>query len=489
MVTSGGFSPDMVSPQSDGRQDTIAAIATAQAPAGIGIIRVSGTRAHDILNEVFRNARGECVVQSLSAGVLRHGYACDAGGLRLDEVMAVRMDRPHSYTGEDMAELQCHGGLFVLRRVLDAVLQAGARLAEPGEFTKRAFLNGRIDLTQAEAVMDVISAENDFALKNAGRQIDGALRSRIESLRQKLLHESAFIEAALDDPESYEDALNDYAPRLTETLRFVSADIEEMLRHAQEGILLREGVRCAIIGIPNAGKSSLLNLLAGTERAIVSQIPGTTRDTVEERVRVGSLTLRLIDTAGIGDGSGRELDPVEKIGMERARAALEDAELILFVVDVSGAIDREVIDLYRETDGKRRIVIANQIDRLPEQGRSVRDVAASLPVEFEGTDAVWISAKTGEGLSDLRLAIEKSLLQDDSWRGEDLLITHERHRLLLQEAQESLSALSATIGRGMSEDFYTVDLMGAYEALGRIIGAQTDDDLADEIFSKFCMGK
>ncbi|MCR5676340.1 MAG: tRNA uridine-5-carboxymethylaminomethyl(34) synthesis GTPase MnmE [Lachnospiraceae bacterium] len=493
------------------RNDTIAAIATAQAPAGIGIIRISGEQAVTVGDALFRNARGKRQLSELSAGVLRYGCVVDTSEERIDEVMAVRFIAPHSYTGEDMVELQCHGGLLVLHRVLDAVLAAGARLAEPGEFTKRAFLNGRIDLTQAEAVMDVIAADNEHALKNAERQISGALFERVNGLRDRLLRESAFIEAALDDPESFAGELDGYGTRLAETAEAVTAGVEELLSHADEGMLFRQGVRTAIIGRPNAGKSSLLNLLAGTERSIVTEIPGTTRDTVEESVRIGEITLHLIDTAGIIDDvsteadadrqnrvttDGRLLDPVERIGIERAKKALDEAELVLFVQDITQPVHAEDVEIFSRIGGKPVIFVANKIDLTDEADRLVEIAIRALTEKAlmrqdhpETMPAVRLSAKTGEGLEDLRETLKTLLLRDDTWRSADVIVANARHRHLLEEARASLKALRHTIDAGMTEDFYTVDLMNAYRALGEIIGREVGDDLVNEIFSRFCMGK
>ncbi|MCR5093584.1 MAG: tRNA modification GTPase [Lachnospiraceae bacterium] len=490
---------------SEKSEDTIAAIATGQVPAGIGILRISGGEAIAVGDRVFRNLRDERVLHEQDSGRMRHGFVVDETESRIDEVMAVVFRGPHSYTGEDMVELQCHGGLFVLRRVLETVLSAGARPAEPGEFTRRAFLNGRIDLTQAEAVMDVIAAENDFALKNAERQIGGALQERIRTLREKLLRESAFIEAALDDPESFTGELTGYADRLRSVVSLCNGQIADLLSHAQDGILLREGVRCAIIGRPNAGKSSLLNLLAGRERSIVTEIPGTTRDTVEESVRIGDLTLHLIDTAGLMDpadnsspaGSAdpydgrtenaerRRIDPVERIGIERARQALKEAELILFVVDQNEPVTEETIRLFKETAGKRRILLWNKIDLRTDASSMERDTAWVDPE----VPVVRISAKTGEGRDDLERALTRLLLTDDRWQTQDFVISSVRHERLLIDAQTSLTALLKTIDEGLTEDFYTVDLMNAYRSLGEIIGEEVGEDLVNEIFSRFCMGK
>ena len=467
-------------PDSD---DTIAAIATAQAPAGIGIVRISGRNALSVADMVFENARGEHVLTGSPAGFLRHGYVAGEDGNRIDEVMAVFFKAPHSYTGEDMAELQCHGGVYVLSRVLERVIEAGktmgVRLAKPGEFTKRAFLNGRIDLTQAEAVMDIIAADSDFSLKNAQRQISGELKLKIGGLRKCLLHESAFIEASLDDPESYAALLEDYPSRLMPVISDTISKLTDMINGSTNGMMMREGVRTVIVGRPNAGKSSLMNLLAGYDRAIVSPIPGTTRDTIEEKIRIGDIVLKVTDTAGISDGSERERDIIEKTGIERARRAMDDAELILFVVDLTKKPDEQLLTLYRETKNRRRILIANKTDIADE---------AVLTGELSSEDCVYMSAKTGEGYEQLadkiRDMFRKGVLNTD-----DIVITHARHKELLEAARSALYALTETIESGMSEDLYTVDLMEAYRCLGEIIGEEVGEDLVDEIFSTFCMGK
>ena len=463
--------------------DTIAAIATAQAPAGIGIVRISGSESLTVADMIFENARGEHVLTGSPAGFLRHGYVTDENGGRIDEVMAVSFKAPHSYTGEDMVELQCHGGVYVLSRILDRVISKGAklgvRLATPGEFTKRAFLNGRIDLTQAEAVMDIIAADSEFSLKNAQRQISGELRSRIGELRKRLLHESAFIEAALDDPDSYASLLEDYPSRLLPIVSVSIDELTDMIDKASDGMMIREGIRTVIVGRPNAGKSSLMNLLAGFDRAIVSPVPGTTRDTIEEKIRIGDIVLKVTDTAGISDGSERDRDDVEKTGIERARKAKDNAELILFVVDLTESPDEQLLRLYSETAGQRRILIANKTDIADE---------AKLTGELAGEDCVYMSAKTGEGYEELAERIQ-SMFRQGVLNTDEVVVTHARHRELLAAAREALQELVATLEAGMSEDLYTVDLMEAYRCLGEIIGEDVGEDLVDEIFSTFCMGK
>ncbi len=466
-------------------QDTIAAISTATAPAGIGIIRVSGPKAIPVCHGMFVNRQGEQVLEQFAASSFHYGFVTDPAGEKLDEVMCAVMRAPHSYTGEDVVEIQCHGGLLNLQRILESVLTADVRLAEPGEFTKRAFLNGRIDLTQAEAVMDIIAADNDLALKSARRQANGQVSDRIRPIRAALLSETAFIEAALDDPESYGEELVPRRKQLLNVLDDSLSAIDKLLAGADEGILIREGVKTAIIGMPNAGKSSILNLLSGRERSIVSDIPGTTRDTVEEKIRLGKVTLHLIDTAGITGAPENTADPIERIGMERAELALNEAQLILFVVDADRGITTEVRTLFEKTQGKRRIVLYNKTDLLRE---TEKETGEALAEAFSDTPVILFSAVTGEGQEELKNLLSAMLL-GETGSSEEMIITHVRHRKLLQEAAASLKEVKHTIDKGLTEDFYTVDLMNAYRALGEIIGEEIGDDLVDTIFSEFCMGK
>lgn len=459
--------------------DTIAAISTATAPAGIGIIRISGPEALEIGEKVFRGIKG-MPLREQKTFTLRYGHAVgindDGSEEVLDEVLASVMLAPHSYTGEDTVEINCHGGVFSSARVLRAVLRAGVRPAEPGEFTKRAFLNGRMDLSQAEAVMDIIAAKNERALKNSLKQLKGNLSSKIREIRQGILYETARIEAALDDPEHM--SLDGYTEILEEHVRLRLDDIEKLISSSGSGILMKEGVKTVIAGKPNAGKSSLLNLLTGEERAIVTDIAGTTRDVLEEQINIRGITLRVLDTAGIRDSS----DQIEKIGVERARKHMEDADLIICVLDRSRELDENDREILEKTRGRNAVVLLNKND--------LQSVLTEEEIRME-TDApvLTFSAQTGEGLNALEDEIQQmfksgAIIQDD-----EVCITTMRHLSALEDAAASLRLVLDSIRDKMPEDFFSIDLMGACEALGRITGESAGEDLVNEIFSKFCMGK
>ena len=456
--------------------DTIAAIATAMSEAGIGIIRVSGPDAASIGSALYRTAgKKRTDISKWRPGTIRYGYIVekDQDGREnlIDEVMVSWMKSPHSYTTEDTVEINTHGGMFLMNRILELVLKAGARMAEPGEFTKRAFLGGRIDLARAEAVMDLISSGNEFARKTSAAQLEGAVSSRIRELREKVLYEIAFIESALDDPENY--SLGDYPEKLMNTCIQLEKEMKSLLSHAEEGRILREGIRTAIVGRPNVGKSSLLNHLAGEERAIVTEIEGTTRDTLSETVRVGGVLLHLTDTAGIRQTS----DKVEQIGVHRAQQALENADMILFVVDSSRKISPE--------DGE---IAENKTDLMSEvTEKDVRDIFTS-----RGSDCpplLFISLQTGEGMEELGRFIAELFHTGEIAEKNEIFLSNLRHKKAVQEALDSICLVEDSIRSGMSEDFFSIDLMNAYRVLGTILGEAVEDDLVEEIFSKFCMGK
>lgn len=471
------------------QSDTIAAIATAMSNAGIGIIRISGPDAIAVADAVFRGKRRLSEMESHS---ISYGYIVDpdvkdpltSKPRRMDEVLVSVFRAPRTYTREDVVEINCHGGILMLQEILRLIFKKGARPAEAGEFTKRAFLNGRIDLAQAEAVMDLIRAENDLSARNSLEQLSGALSYRIREMRQKLLYEIAFIEAALDDPEHYD--LDGYATELKGKLEDLSAGLEELLASSREGAYLKEGIVTAIVGRPNAGKSSLLNALAGRDRAIVTDIPGTTRDTLEEKVRLGHVTLNLVDTAGIRESD----DQIEQIGVQRAFSSMREADLILCVMDASRPMDREDRDLLRElpssTDLGHCIILLNKMDLDPVLTREeVREV---LP-EMAEDRILSASALREEGLDLLSDRIEKMFFRGQIQENGQVFITNARHKYALDQARASLRLVIDGIDRQMTEDLLTVDLMNCYEALGKITGETLEDDLADEIFSKFCMGK
>ena len=450
--------------------DTICAIATGMGQSAIGIIRISGEDAIEKADKIFRGKRKLSELQSFTASF---GGIYD-GDRKLDEVIALVMRGPHTYTTEDTVELDCHGGPLVMKRVTELLIREGIRPAEPGEFTKRAFLGGRIDMTEAEAVMDVISAENDMALASSLEQLSGSLREKTVSLRDRILHETAFIESAIDDPENY--SLDGYSEKLDDIIEGLSKEIETLISTSDEGRIIREGIRTAIVGRPNVGKSSIMNMLTGTDRAIVTDIEGTTRDTLEEYINLGGITLKLIDTAGIRDTE----DVVEKIGVDRAIESMEAADLIMLVLDSSESLtdnDRELISRLRD---KRYIVLINK-----------SDLAQKLDTAELGElqNVLYISAKSGQGLDEIRETIREMFFKNEIDFNNQLYITNARHKAALVRAAESLGRVRESIGAGVGEDFYTIDMMAAYESLGEIIGETLEDDLADKIFKDFCMGK
>lgn len=468
------------------RTDTIAAIATALSEAGIGIIRVSGPEAVSLVDHIFYNSAGLRKLSGKSSHTVSHGYIVDTKegedwkkGI-VDEVLAVLMKAPHSYTGEDTVEINCHGGVLLLQKVLQLVLRNGARLAEPGEFTKRAFLNGRMDLSQAEAVMDVIHSQSEMALSSSIEQLTGKLALVVRDLRQQILYEVAFIESALDDPEHI--SLEGYEERLSLKCSSFIDRIEKLIASSQDGRLMREGIQTVILGRPNAGKSSLLNAILGEERAIVTQVPGTTRDILQETISLRGITLHMIDTAGIRHTE----DVVERIGVDRAREYAQKADLILFVIDGSELPDEREKEIISFIEQKHVIVVINKTDLntivSEDQIHAFFPERADIPI-------VRISASSGAGLDLLGKEIEKLFFDGELKGNREAVITNLRHKEALEEAGKSLLLVRQGLEARMPEDFYSIDLMNAYTALGRIIGEAVEDDLVEEIFSKFCMGK
>ena len=456
--------------------DTIAAIATGITNAGIGIIRISGDNAISVIENIYKTVNGK-KASELESHHLYLGHISDDNGI-YDEVLLSVMKAPHSYTGEDTVEINCHGGMFLCKKILKLVLDNGARLADPGEFTKRAFLNGRMDLSRAEAVMDLISAENDFAARNSISQLKGSVQTQIADLREKILHELAFIEAALDDPEHYD--LSEYSQLLSEKINSYIISIDKIISASERGSLMKNGIRTAILGKPNAGKSSVLNMLSGYERAIVTDIAGTTRDTIEESVRIGDFQLNLIDTAGIRDTD----DVVEKIGVDKAIEKALEADLILFVADSSVSLDendRQIISLIKNC---KTIVLYNKTDLDPKC--SIEEI-----VDLFGREVLYteFSTKSGKGLEDFVDKLSKTFDLQVFQLNEELVITNVRQQEELKKSRESLLLVVDGINNFMPEDVLAVDLMDVYKHLGYIIGDEVEDDLVNKIFSEFCMGK
>lgn len=463
--------------------DTIAAIATAMTPSGIGIIRISGDEAVSITDRIFE-AAGKKKLKDLPSHTIHYGHIKDGEDV-IDEVMILLMRAPKSYTREDTVEIDCHGGVYVMKRILETVIKYGARPAEPGEFTKRAFLNGRIDLSQAESVIDVIHAKNEFALKSSMNQLSGALSDEVKELRGQVLHEIAFIESALDDPEHI--SLEGYPQELEQKVTFIHSRIKTLLKNSENGRILKEGISTVIVGKPNAGKSSLLNTLVGEERAIVTDIAGTTRDVLEEQMNLNGIILNIIDTAGIRSTD----DVVEKIGVDKARKYLKDADLVIYVVDTSTPLDENDFEIIGLLKDRKAIILLNKSDLSPlitktemKEAVEKQNGRSEEPIRM-----ISISAKEQTGIDELQQAVQEMFFSGEVTFNDQVMITNIRQKASLQEALSGLELVLQSVRDGMPEDFYSIDLMNTYEALGSIIGEAVEDDLVNEIFSKFCMGK
>ena len=457
--------------------DTIAAISTAMAGAGIGIIRLSGTDAVAVADSVYRSKGNKKKLAEQPTHTIHYGYICD-GEEVIDEVLVMLMRGPRSFTAEDTVEINCHGGVYAMRRVLDTVLKNGARPAEPGEFTKRAFLNGRIDLSQAESVIDVIQAQNEYALKSSLSQLKGAVNRKIRSLRDVILYQIAFIESALDDPEHI--SLDGYPEQLREIVCGLQEETKKLIRSAENGRLIKEGIQTVILGKPNAGKSSLLNAMLGEERAIVTDIAGTTRDVLEETMNLNGITLNMVDTAGIRNTE----DTVERIGVGKARDKAETADLILYVVDSSTELDENDREIIAFLEGKKAIILLNKSDLqtviTPEHIREVTE--DKYPV-------ISMSVKENTGMDLLEKQVKEMFYRGEISFNDEIYITNARQKTALIQAEEALRKVIDSIDMGMPEDFFSIDLMSAYEAFGTIIGEAVGEDLVNEIFGRFCMGK
>ena len=439
------------------------------------MIRISGENAIEVADKIFQPKNRNKRLPEQPTYTIHYGNIVDGDKL-LDEVIVLLMRGPHSYTAEDTVEIDCHGGTFVMRKILELVIRNGARPAEPGEFTKRAFLNGRIDLSQAEAVMDVIEAKNNYALQSSLGQLKGSLLEMIREMREKILYEIAYIESALDDPEHI--SLDGYPVELGEKVDNLLKIAGDLLKSSQNGRVLREGIRTVIVGKPNAGKSSLMNVLVGSNRAIVTDMAGTTRDILEEEIQLKGLNLNIVDTAGIRKTD----DPVEKIGVERAKKAMLDADLILYVVDSSADLDENDEEIISFLQDQNAIILLNKAD-LP-SALTVEKMQERLK-----KPTVSISAREETGMDELSDLIEHMFLSGEISFNDQVYLTNMRHQAAMEQVQSSLMKVKESISLGMPEDFFSIDLMDAYEELGSIIGESVGEDLVNEIFSKFCMGK
>lgn len=455
--------------------DTIAAIATAMTNSGIGIIRISGEDAFSVIDKIYRSGSGKKKLSTVDSHTVHYGYIVDKEEI-IDEVMVLVMRAPNTYTRENTVEIDCHGGVLVMQKILEVVIKNGARPAEPGEFTKRAFLNGRIDLTQAESVMDVINSQNQFALKSSMSQLQGSLQGAIKHLREKIIYEIAFIESALDDPEHIN--IDGYGDRLKLVAEECRDEISRLLETADNGKILKEGINTVIVGKPNAGKSSLMNMLLKRERAIVTDIAGTTRDVLEEQMNLNGITLNIIDTAGIRDTE----DVVEKIGVDKAKDYISNADLIIYVVDSSTALDENDFEIMEMIRQRTAIVLLNKSDLTTVTTEET--IRSHLPQKI-----IRISAKEQQGVEELEDTIKNMFFHGKLELNDEIYITNARHKAALINAKNSLDMVLESIAMDMPEDFYSIDLMNAYEELGNILGESLGEDLVNEIFSKFCTGK
>ena len=466
------------------RTETIAAISTGMTNSGIGIVRISGNDAFSIADRIYKGKRK---ITESESHTIHYGHIMDEDET-IDEVLVMVMKGPHTFTGEDTVEINCHGGTYVVKRVLETVLKHGARAAEPGEFTKRAFLNGKIDLSQAEAVIDVINSENEYALQSSISQLKGNIKNKITNIRNKIIYHTAFIESALDDPEHI--SIEGYSDTLKEEAETIISDLKELIRSADNGRVIKEGINTVIVGKPNAGKSSLLNVLSGHERAIVTDIEGTTRDILEEQIRLGDLSLNVVDTAGIRQTD----DVIEKIGVDKAKEYAENADLVIYVVDASRELDEndeKIIQLVRE---KKAIILLNKSDLdtiVDEKTISDKLYGDGSVTENKGEEipVIPISAKEEKGIEKLEKKLKEMFINGKVSFNNQIYISNVRQKNALADAEKSMEKVVDSINVGMPEDFYSIDLMDAYESLGSITGESVGEDLINEIFSKFCMGK
>ena len=457
------------------KSETIAAISTSMSNSGISIVRISGEKSLEIIKKIFVPNNEKKDISKVSSHTVHYGNIVDNNKI-VDEVLVIIMKAPNTYTREDIVEIDCHGGVLVTKKILELLIKNGARCAEPGEFTKRAFLNGRIDLSQAEAVGDIINAKNTLALDASISQLKGKISEIVRNIRGKIIHHIAFIEAALDDPEHI--SIDNYGDELKIDINEILKELEKLLSTSDNGKIISEGIKTVILGKPNAGKSSLMNTLLGVDRAIVTEIAGTTRDTLEEKMNLSELHLNIIDTAGIRETE----DVVEKIGVERSKKIASEADLVIYVVDSSVPMDENDIEIIRLISNKKSIVLLNKTDlKCIVTREEIKRLIDTEPIE--------ISAKKNSGIDILEDRIESMFYDGIISFNDEIYITNLRHKESLIKSIESLNMVNKSIDDGMPEDFYSIDLINAYEILGNIIGESVSDDLVNEIFSKFCMGK
>lgn len=457
-------------------EDTIAAIATSSKDGSISIIRISGPEAVNIVSNSFVGKSGKKIdLTQKQSHTIHFGYIKDSNGEVIDEVIVLLMKAPKSYTMEDVVEVQCHGGSFVCQILLEHFVKEGVRIAQPGEFTKRAFLNGRIDLSQAESVMDVIQSDSELALHNSLNQLRGDIKVEVEKMREVLLTDIAFVEAALDDPEHL--SLDGYVDTILDHARQLLEQVEHLLKNSENGKIIKEGIQTVIVGKPNVGKSSFLNCILREDRAIVTDIAGTTRDTLEEEVRIGTTRLHLIDTAGIRNTDNQ----IEKIGIEKAKKSIEQCDFVICILDASGEFESEDYEVLEQAKDKPGVILLNKWDLKNQYKEEIpfSDQKKIMP----------FSALQGKGLKELEEYLNDLFIKDSIDYNDNIYITNMRQKQSLYDCKNSLMQLLKTIDAGMPEDLFTIDMQNAYEQLGLIIGETIEDDIVDKIFKDFCMGK
>ncbi|MGC4018810.1 MAG: tRNA uridine-5-carboxymethylaminomethyl(34) synthesis GTPase MnmE [Muricomes sp.] len=469
------------------KKDTIAAISTGMTNSGIGIVRISGSEAFQIIKNIYA---GKEDISKAVSHTIHYGFIKD-GEEMVDEVLVMLMRAPRTFTGEDTVEINCHGGTYVVKRILETAIKNGARPAEPGEFTKRAFLNGKMDLSQAEAVIDVITSKNEYALQSSISQLKGSVKKKISDIRNEIIYHIAFIETALDDPEHIE--IDGYGEKLKDVIENILVDIEKLINSSDSGRIIKEGIQTVIVGKPNAGKSSLLNVLLGKERAIVTDIEGTTRDALEEQIQLNRLILNVVDTAGIRETE----DIIEKMGVDKAKDYVKNADLIIYVADASRPLDENDKEIINLIEGKRTIILLNKSDLNTVITKENLQNEVDFMVKKEKNEGnnsnnipmIDISAKEELGIQELGETLSSMFLKGKVSFNDEVYITNVRHKAALLDARESLNKVIESIENQMPEDFFSIDLMDAYESLGSITGDAIGEDLVNEIFSKFCMGK
>ena len=454
--------------------DTIVAVATSVGEGGISILRVSGDKALKVVSSIFKG-KNDRTLEDIKSYTMRYGHIIDENNNYIDEVIVSFMKGPRSFTAEDVVEINCHGGVIATNRVLEAVVKAGARIAEPGEFTKRAFLNGRIDLSQAEAVIDIINAKTELSMKSALMQSEGHISKNIIALREELIQIIAHIEATVDYPE--DDLEEVTADGAIEDLKKINEKVEYLLSTANEGKILRDGINTVIVGKPNVGKSSLLNSLTKENRAIVTDIPGTTRDVIEEYINISGVPVKIIDTAGIRETE----DVVEKIGVEKSKQKINEADLVILILDRSKELDEEDKEIIDYIKDKKCIVLLNKIDLESKIDKEKLNIADNKYI-------LEISTKTGENVASLKQCIKEMFFKGEV-NSEEIIITNTRHKEALLRTKENIENAIEILENVSAIDLASIDIRNAWTNLGKITGSTLEEDIIDKIFSEFCLGK